>query len=165
MKPKHFYLTVFILFLIACGSNKSDYFEAINSNDFGHYRGVEIGMKINEVKAIEDENFLKDEMPTYLHYDVSLDMGNSYTVSYDFSSEDELYEIEMNSFFDIIDDAQKLMDDFKEFFHEKYGDESVSEDGYLIWKINNSGKDVEFAMKNESEEYGILVLKIRDLEY
>ena len=34
-------------------------------------------------------------------------------------------------------------------------------------KINEncSGKDVEFAMKNESEEYGILVLKIRDLEY
>lgn len=165
MKSKHFYLTVFIFFLIACGGNKSDYFEMINSNTNGHYRGVKIGMTKNEVKVIEGDNFLKDEMPTYLHYDVALDMGNSYTVSYDFSSDDELYEIEMNSFFDIIDDVQKLMDDFKEFFNKKYGKESVSEDGYLIWKVNTTGKDLEFAMKNESEEYGILVLKIRDLEY
>lgn len=159
-------LTVtFLCFLIACGGNNNEHYNTILKSEQGDFRGVEIGMSKNQVKKLEDTSFLKDEMPTYLHYDIPINMGNSYTVAYDFSEDEKLYEIEVSVFFDVIEDAQTLLEDFENTFTKKYGNGSNSDDGFIIWNNKSNGKNIEIAMKNDSDTYGYLSLVIRDLDY
>ncbi len=158
------YFLVFML-LISCGGNSNEYYSTILKSENGHLRGVSIGQSYDTIKVKESNQFLKSEKSDYLHYDYPIDMGNGYTVSYDFTPEDELYEIELNTFFDAIEDAQTLFADFEKFFNNKYGKGILSDDGFMIWKILSKGVNVEIAMKDESEHYGILNVKIYDLDY
>lgn len=160
-------ILLFICVLYSCDQHKNPYFETIFKTGKGHLRGVEIGSSLKKVKSMEDPKFLKDEMPDYLHYDYTLDMGNSYTVTYDFSQEDQLYGIELAVFFDVIEDANTLFEDFSDHFNKKYGKGKKEEDGYTIWKTksNQLAGNVEIAMINDSQTYGYISIIIRDLDY
>lgn len=151
--------------LAACQSGKSDYFEGIKKSDEGHLRGITIGSAIEEVKASEDATFLKEEMPDYLHYDYPISMGNSFTVTYDFSSENKCYEIEQAVFLDKIEDAASLFSDYEAFFTRKYGKGRLADDGFMIWTHKTAQLNIEVAMINDSESYGYLSIFIRDLDY
>ncbi len=153
------------IIVFSCSGINNEYYPTISKNEVGELRGASIGMTILEVKKIEDIKFLKSEMGTYLHYDYPINMGNSYTVAYDFSDENELYEIELTAFFDQIEAAETLLEDYKNTFNKKYVQQKDAEDGYLIWNANHGGKNIEVAMKNESDHYGLLNIKIRDLDY
>ena len=133
----------------------------------GQLRGVEISTSIDKVKALENYAFLRDEMPDYLHYDIEINMGNSYTVTYDFSEDNELYEIEVAVFLDVIEDASVLFDNFTNHFNKKYGMGKKEEDGYLTWKTNSSisSDRVAISIINYSESYGYITILIRDLDY
>ena len=61
----------------ACTTKRSDFFKAINKTEKEHIRGVEIGADLKTVKAVEDNAFLIDDQPQYLHYDYDISMGNS----------------------------------------------------------------------------------------
>lgn len=160
-----FILTICLLF--ACGGNKNEHYNDILKSDKGNIRGVEIGASIDAVKALEDAAFLKNEMPDYLYYEYEINMGNSYTVTYDFSEENKLYEIEIAVYYDIIEDIDKLFIDFSNHFDKKCGKGKIEDDGYTIWTTTNSinGSRVEIAMINDSDSYGFLSIIIRDLDY
>jgi hypothetical protein len=166
MKIKHLIgLLLIISILTSCDSYNNEYFQTIQNSETGHLRGISIGMPIDSIKAKENSKYLRNEMPDYLHYDYIMDMGNSYTVAYDFTSENKLYEIELSAFFDKIEDAGTLYLDFSERFNSNYGSGKMEEDGFMTWKTMNNNYNVEFAMKDDSEAYGFLSLKIRDLDY
>jgi len=160
-------LLVIILFLLSCQQDKSPYFRSILKSTGGDFRNITIGASFDQVKRNENDSFLVDQMESYLHYEYVLDMGNSYTVTYDFSSTNELYEIESTAYFDVIEDANLLFNDFKAHFTQKYGVSKKEEDGYTTWKTvhKKTGTNIEIAMINESISYGIITIKIRDLDY
>jgi hypothetical protein len=154
-------------FLFACGQNKSPFYDEILKSEKGQFRGSEIGTSIQSIRTIEDKQFLKDQMPNYLHYDYEINMGNSYTVTYDFSEENELYEIELAVFLDVIEDADVLFNNFSDHFNRKYSIGRKEDDGYMTWHTNSSisNSRVAVSMINDSEEYGYLTIFIRDLDY
>lgn len=158
-------IIVVAVLLTSCDQNQNQHFKTIQKSDSGHLRGASIGMPIDSIKAIENEKYLRNEMPDYLHYDYPIDMGNSYTVAYDFSNDNKLYEIELSVFFDAIEDAGTLFKDFSSRFDKKFGLGQVEEDGFTTWKTIGKEYNIEFAMKDDSENYGFLSLKIRDLDY
>ena len=165
LKTKLFVIIGILLF--SCQQEKSPYFQTILKTEKGHFRGINIGAVISEIKAVENEAFLMDKSYDYLHYDYEIDMGNSYTATYDFSENNQLYEIEITVFLDKINDANLLFENFKTHFTGKYGKEHLEEDGYITWETNtnNLHGNIEFAIKNESISYGIITIKIRDLDY
>jgi hypothetical protein len=156
-----------ICIIYSCGQNKNPYFDKILKSNKGHLRGVEIGSSIETVKNVEDSVFLKSEMPNYLYYEYEINMGNSYTVTYDFTKENKLYEIELAVYFDVIEDAGTLFTDFSKQFNRKYNVGKKEDDGYTIWHTsgNNNENRVEIAIINDSETYGFTTIIIRDLDY
>jgi len=166
MKKKLFIilLTIITFTLVSCSEEKGHYFETILQSEKNHLRDVQIGHNIEEVKIKEDINFLLDDMDDYLHYDYELDMGNSYTVSYDFS-ENSLYEIEISVYLDKIEDAKILYQDFTNFFTEEYGTSQLKEDGYNTWTTSLSGENIRFSLKEDSKKYGFISIKSRDLDF
>ena len=100
--------------LTACGTKKSDFFKTINQSEKNHIRGVEIGMDIKEVKKMENNEFLLDDMPQYLHYDYEINMGNSYTVTYDF------FENELSNFICLEDKRNRFKNVFLSEIGMKY---------------------------------------------
>ena len=156
-----------ICFFFACDQNKSSFYDEILKSDKGQFRGIEIGSGIEKVKGVENKQFLKDYMPNYLHYDYEINMGNSYTVTYDFSEKNELYEIEVAVFLDVIEDAEVLFNNFSDYFNRKYSIGRNEDDGYITWhtKSSISNSRVAVSMINDSEEYGYLTIFIRDLDY
>lgn len=164
-KIQYFISLILVVIITSCGGNKSEYFQLILKDESRQLRGVEIGQNIEKVRSIENPNFLKDEMPDYLHYDYTIDMGNTFTVTYDFSDDDKLYEIELAVFLDAVEDAGFLYEDFNNHFTRKFGKGRLADDGFTIWKIQNAKKNIEIAMINDSQSYGYLSVIISDLDY
>jgi hypothetical protein len=133
----------------------------------GQLRGATIGSGIEEIKPLEEADFLKESMPDYLHYDYEISMGNSYTVTYDFSDNNELYEIELALFLDVIEDADVLFQNFSDHFNRKYGKGKTEDDGYMVWSTNSSisKNRIDISMINDSQSYGFVTILIRDLDY
>jgi len=161
------FLFFLLSLLFSCGQYKSHYFKEIFQPENGNIRGTEIGATIENVTAIEDANFLKDHTPEYLHYDYQIDMGNSYTVTYDFSENNELYEIEVSIYLDVVEDAAILFKDFSNYFNKEYKYGEKEEDGYLTWhtKSTLSGHKVAISIVNDSDNYGFITILVRDLNY
>lgn len=160
-------LLLSICFLFACGNNKSAYYDEILKSEQGHFRGAEIGTTIQQIKSQENEDYLIDEMEDYLHYDYEISMGNTYTVTYDFSRENELYEIEAAIFLDVIEDADLLFENFSNHFNRKYGVGKVEADGYMTWHTKSiiTKSDISISMINDSQSYGFITIFVRDLSY
>lgn len=158
-----------LLLIFGCTSKKkSPLFNEIIKSEKGHFRGVELGAKIEDVRLAENPDFLLDNMPQYLHYDYEISMGNSYTVTYDFM-EEILYEIEVAVYFDLDDDAKKLMQEYVDYFNQKHGNNKREEDGFLTWKTtsNLNKHKAEIALKEDSEKcgYGCLTIIVRDMDF
>ncbi len=166
MKLKLAVIVLLAVFTLnSCTKEKSAYFDAILKTENGMFRGIDIGNSIENVKQTENIEYLVDNMPDYLYFDYQLDMGNSYTVSYDFS-DNQLYEIEVSAYFDVIEDANTVFNDFSAHFTQKYGKGKVADDGYTAWKTKDENdKNIEIAMVNDSQDYGYLSILISDLDY
>ena len=155
---------VFVILFLACTPKKNQYFDTLLKSDSGLFRGIEIGCSIPDVKQTENIEFLVDDMPDYLYYDYKLDMGNSYTISYDFS-ENKLYEIELAAYFDQIEDANQIFRDFSNHFNKIHGKGKIEVDGYTSWRTKSeaTGSKIEIAMVNDSQEYGYISILISNL--
>ena len=156
-----------ICLLFACGQNKNPYYDEILKSDKGQFRSAEIGTSIENIKALEDSKFLREQMSDYLHYDYNIEMGNTYTVTYDFSDDDKLYEIEVAIFLDEIKDAEILFNNFSDYFNRKYSIGRQEDDGYMTWHTKSTINDSRVAVSiiNDSEAYGFLTILVRDLDY
>lgn len=166
MKLKTYHIVLaFVTLLSACTPKKNQYFDTLLKTETGIFRGVEIGNSISEIKQTENLEFLVDDMPDYLYFDYKLDMGNSYTISYDFS-ENKLYEIELAAYFDQIEDANQLFKDFSTHFNKIHGKGKIEDDGYTSWRTKNkkTNANIEIAMVNDSQEYGYISILISDLD-
>ncbi|MCB9361630.1 MAG: hypothetical protein H6587_09485 [Flavobacteriales bacterium] len=165
LKTQHIAL-IFVILFSACTPKKNQYFDTLLKTENGIFRGVEIGNSIAEIKQIENIEFLIDDMPDYLYYDYKLDMGNSYTISYDFS-DNKLYEIELAAYFDQIEDANQIFKDFSNHFNKIHGKGKVEDDGYTAWRTKNekTNTNIEIAMVNDSKEYGYISILISNLDY
>jgi len=167
MRLKIFALALIVITTVtSCKTKHSTYFDTILKSEKGIFRGVEIGNNIETIKKTENLDFLMDNMPDYLYFDYELDMGNSYTVSYDFS-EDKLYEIELAAYFDVVEDANLLFKEFSDYFNSKYGKGKIENDGYTTWRTKDEKTDnnIEIAMVNDSQDYGYLSILISNLDY
>jgi len=94
-------------------------------------------------------------------------MGNSYTVTYDFSEENELYEVEIAIYLDVVEDATVLFQDFTKYFNNEYKNGVIDDDGYSTWNTKStlSGSKVSVSIKNDSESYGFITIIVRDLDF
>lgn len=167
MKLKlHYFPLLLLIILYSCTPKKNQYFDTLLKTETGIFRGIEIGNNIEKVKETENEDFLVDDMPDYLYFDYELDMGNSYTVSYDFS-DNKLYEIELAAYFDKIEDANQIFKDFSNHFNKIHGKGKVEDDGYTSWRTKNekTNTNIEIAMVNDSKEYGYISILISNLDY
>lgn len=167
MKLKNQYFTIILIaLLVACTQKKNPYFDTLLKSETGFFRGAEIGNSISEIKQLENSEYLIDDMHDYLYFDYKLDMGNSYTISYDFS-DNKLYEIELAAYFDKIEDANQLFKDFSAYFNKIHGKGKVEDDGYTSWRTKNkkTGANIEIAMVNDSQDYGYISILISDLDY
>lgn len=158
---------LFVVFVFSCKNHKSPYYDEILKSEEGHFRGAQIGSAINYIKQLENDAFLIDEMYDYLHYDYEINMGNTYTVTYDFSEKNEIYEIEVAIFLDVVEEAKPLFKNFMAYFNRKYGVGVEESDGYMTWSSTSTltSSDVEISMINDSREYGFITIFIRDLSY
>jgi len=154
-------------FVVACGQDKNPYYDQILKSDEGQFRSAEIGASIESIKALEDSTFLREEISDYLHYDYTINMGNTYTVTYDFSEDDKLYEIEVAIFLDEIKDADALYNNFSDYFNRKYSIGQQEDDGYMTWHTKSTINQSRVAVSiiNDSEAYGFLTILVRDLDY
>ena len=164
---KNTLLLFIVCLLFSCGKNKSPFYDEILRSEQGHFRGIEIDANIETVNNLENKQFLRDKMTDYLHYDYEISMGNTYTVTYDFSEENELYEIEMAVFLDVIEDADLLFKNFLNHFNKKYSAGKKEADGYMTWQTNTkkTNSRVTISMINDSDSYGYITILIRDLDY
>ena len=167
MKSHKTLLVFTIALLCGCTQTESPYYNEVLKSEKGQLRGVEISASIEEVSITENEQSLRDKMPDYLHYDYEISMGNTYTVTYDFSEDDELYEIELAVFLDAIEDAKLLFGNFSDYFTKKYGVGKKEDDGYMTWNTNSSisNNRVAISIINDSDSYGYMTILIRDLDY
>ena len=167
MKINKLYIIIIVCFLCACDKNTSPFYNEILKSETGQLRGIEISTTIEDVKKVEAEQFLRDKMLDYLHYDYEISMGNTYTVTYDFSEDNELYEIEVAVFLDVVKDASLLFDNFSNHFNKKHGVGRNEADGYMTWHTNSSisSNRVAISIINDSESYGYITILIRDLDY
>lgn len=167
MARKNVGILIILLVFISCSSqDKNEHYQSILKIEEGHFRGVNIGMTLKQVRSIEVDSFLVDKMDDYLYYEYDISIGNSYTVSYDFSPKNTLYEIEVTTYLDEVIHADLLFDEFHQYFSSIYNNSKIAKDGYITWKIQNKNaeKNIEIAMINQSETYGIIIIKIRDLD-
>ena len=170
----YFKATVLIssfLLVISCNCKKSDLsnygqsFEKIMKSDNGIFRGVELGMCLENIKQQETIS-ASEEDTNYLYYENALDSSNSFTVAYDFDQK-KLKEIQLEVFINNIDEFSNLVATFKNYYENKYG-KAENTNGFLIWTIKDINKgNVKITLADESTdfEYSKLSLSVYNAEY
>jgi len=155
-----------IFFLASCGSGDTPTFDSIIKSEEGHFRGIEIGASLDEVKKSESVK-PQDEEEDYLYYDIELGADDSYAISYSFD-EKGLYEIQVDVFFEQPQSAVDLFSKFRTYFGEKYGSSKEEDDGYATWLTTSSVSDeIEISLIDESAgyDYGKISITFYDLDY
>lgn len=121
-------------------------------NTEGVFRGIEMGMELDEVKNKETAT-LSDESNDYLYYDAILNETDYYTINYYFSDKG-LYEISVDVYQDIAANALSLRNALETYFNDKYGKPRTIDD-YLVWNTDAKGfKNVEISLYGEEREEG-----------
>jgi hypothetical protein len=156
-----------ICLLSSCNYNKSPFYDELFTSETGHLRGANIGAKIEAIHPLENDSFLIESTPNYLHYEYEMSKGNSYTIRYHFSDNNELYAIEMAVFLAKKEDVGLLYKKFSTHFNRKYSIGNTKEKGYITWQTQTITpiRRVAIALINDSDSYGYLTLLITDLDY
>ncbi len=151
------HVKIVLLFVIvsisACKGRLEKHGEAfaeLIKNDEGVFRGLNIGDSQDKVQ--EAEGIAPSESgDKLLSYEGKTGETGNYNIKYGFES-DKLYEILVEAEFDKLEEGQKMLVGFREYFNEKYGPYE-KEGGYLVWNIANAGSNqpVTIEMVDESE--------------
>lgn len=168
-KISYIHLLIIVATLISACSNVKDLdeyspdLEKLAITTDGIFRGMEMGMSLEEVKQKETAA-LSDESNDYLYYDATLNESDYYTINYYFS-EKGLYEITIDVYQDITANALSLRNAIETYLNDKYG-KSKNKDDYLIWETDAKGfKKVEISLFGEEREEGGGFISISVIAY
>jgi hypothetical protein len=162
-------ISIVVATLISACSNVKDLdeyspdLEKLAVSTDGVFRGVEMGMSLDEVKAKESAA-LSDESTDYLYYDATLNESDYFTINYYFS-EKGLYEITIDVYQDVTANALSLRNALETYLNDKYG-KSKSKDDYLIWETDaKKFNKVEISLFGEEREEGGGFISISIIAY
>lgn len=165
---QYLFLIVVATLIASCSKvdNLDEYspeLEKLAINTDGIFRGVEMGMSLEEVKEKETA-VLSDESIDYLYYDASLNESDYFTINYYFS-EKGLYEITIDVYQDNTANALSLRNALETYLNDKYG-KSKSKDDYLVWETDAKGfKNVEISLFGDEREEGGGFISISIIAY
>lgn len=166
MTNKYYLFATLLVLLFSCKQVNNRYYLSILKNETGDFRGVNIGSTLAQIKAQENDTFLTNKTDNHLFYDYEINMGNSFTIAYDFTNQNKLKNIKITTYLDDVNEAQVVFENFKKHFNKKYTTKQAIKDGKHTWNniSENHNKNIEFSMINKSESYGVLIINIRKLD-
>lgn len=153
---------------VACSNVKeldeySPELEKLAVSSDGIFRGVEMGMSLDDVKEKETAA-LSDESTDYLYYDATLNESDYFTINYYFS-EKGLYEITIDIYQDVTANALSLRNALETYLNDKYGNPK-SKDEYLMWETDaKKFKKIEISLFGEEREEGGGFISISIIAY
>jgi len=151
------HVKLFVLFFAvsfsACKGRLEKHGEAfaeLIKNDEGIFRGLNIGDSQDAVQDAEGMAPTESDANLLTYEGKTGETGN-YNIKYGFES-GKLYEILVEADFDKVEEGQKMLVGFRDYFNEKYGPYE-KEGGYLVWNIANgtNNQPVTIEMVDESE--------------
>jgi hypothetical protein len=159
--------SICLCFICSCQQTESPFYEEVLKSEKGQFRGVSIGETLATIKSVEKDSFITEKTSEQLRYTYEMNPENYYTLSYNFSSDDELYAIELAVFLEEVADADLLFKKLSTHFNRKYSLGKTKDEGYITWQSNSSrsGNRSAISMLNDSESYGYLTVLIMDLDY
>jgi hypothetical protein len=182
MRSINFLLLFFLTFaIIACSnegeqereftdadSTETNEIEALNSysnklkniikTDKGAFRGVDLGMNAEEVRALEDSLSTPDqEENDTLDYILNYNFPETAEVIYYTDKEDRVSRIQVDIYPESIQSQLDLYKELEKYYRSKYGDPLLSEDkNELQWKVTDKGYLIR--LKKQGNE------KVHDLQ-
>ncbi len=133
--------TAVLLLLFSCHgelpevSKHGQIVEMIVQNDSGLFRGIELGVTKQELKAKERAK-LAEGQDDYLLYEVTLDSNNYSIIIYSFDAIG-LKEINVSIYVTDEDELDDTENNFKNYFTNKYGVSTTSK-GFTTWKVQST---------------------------
>lgn len=158
------YSTLLLCFgLIIIGCKKSgnsalvpygSVFEKIMKTDSGIFRGVSIGMPIEEIKSREGKKAEEEEVNdgvNYLVYNNVVDSSSNYSVTY-LCPGGKVNEINADIYLVSEEEGVIVFESFKKYFQDTYGKYETDGDFYL-WTVPIANSKAQIAIADESATY------------
>ncbi|MDP6908026.1 MAG: hypothetical protein QF371_00910 [Flavobacteriales bacterium] len=146
-------LTFISLILLATGcSTDSDSLQSILGQENTHFRGNSIGDKFKKVLKETEDDHVVSNTENGINCEIQV-AETEMLVRYEFDQE-ELYSIQADIFFSDSTELMQFQEELVSLYNDNYGE--VNENGgFLVWKARaNSGAEVQFAVADESIEFG-----------
>jgi len=150
--------------LFACGGSKPDVLAPIMGQEKAHFRGNSIGDKFDKVlKQVATDNPTSTEQGV-LNCEFKVE-EYELLVRYEFDQE-KLYAIQADIFFADSASLNTFEKSLVDRYNSSFGEVQL-DGGFLVWKDNSSGPEVEFTLADESIEFGQpkLSLTIYNFDY
>jgi len=146
----------FLVFIQSCGGGlgkHGELFAELMRHKDGVFRGVKLGDTRDFVRKLEGIEPI-EELPGALKYSIRVGESGTCFIHYGFEK-DFLYEIMVDGEFRNQEEGKKLLEGFKSYFTEKYGNYE-KESGYLVWRTKGRTNDREVTIElvDESEFLG-----------
>jgi hypothetical protein len=151
-----FMLILGLTLMNACGgglSKHGELFAELMRHKEGVFRGVVLGDTRDFVRKHEGIEPM-EELPGALNYSIRVGESGTCYIHYGFEK-DFLYEIMVDGEFSNQEEGKALLEGFKSYFTEKYGN-YAKESGYLVWRTKGRTNDREVTIElvDESEFIG-----------
>ncbi|MBI1287301.1 MAG: hypothetical protein GC178_06945 [Flavobacteriales bacterium] len=143
-------LLLLFLLMFSCGS-KTDELTPIIGPEKAQFRGNSIGDKYENVlkNAQRDNAVPSDEGVLTCEFKVD---DSDLMVRYEFDQQ-ELYAIQADIFFADTATLNSFEKNLVERYNKQFGEVEI-DGGFLVWKQRQSGTEVEYALADESIEFG-----------
>ncbi|MCF8276894.1 MAG: hypothetical protein K9J17_09180 [Flavobacteriales bacterium] len=155
--------TIISITLFACGS-ETDVLTPVVGPANSHFRGNTIGDKYQQVlkNAATDHPVPTEEGVLNCEFKAG---DSELTVHYEFDQE-KLYSVQADMFFPDSASLNTFENKLVERYNASFGEVQL-DGGFLVWKDNSSGTEVEFTLADESIEFGQpkLSLTIYNFDY
>jgi hypothetical protein len=137
--------------LFACSGPEQDVLTPIIGQETGHFRGSAIGDSYEKVsKQVAADNPTSTEEGVL---NCEFKVGNSeLLVRYEFDQE-KLYAIQADIFFADTASLNSFQHSLVNQYNSSFGEVNMDA-GFLVWRNRDSGTEVEFALADESIEFG-----------
>jgi hypothetical protein len=140
-------------------------FETIMRSDTGLFRGMNMTMSKEGIKALEPVGLKEDDSTAgadYLFYELKADTAISYTIAY-YCPGNQLTNIATDVYLLNEPQAADLFNSFKIYFEKKYGVPQTAGD-FFLWTIQTPHGKTRIELADESPTYkrGKITLVIRD---
>lgn len=131
-------------------------------SDTGLFRGVQLGMKPEDVLKLIGKTHLTEQQPDYLFYEDSLPGKAGFTYEFSFSTEG-LYEMHVDIYGRDSSNAQSMTKRFENYYTKKFGEPDYFND-LLIWYVKNGKREAQLELSDQSDEYayGKIAISVYD---